>query len=437
MNNDSDLKEILSQAIETIKSEQGDNFDIKNVKVSQMQRLTGLSRKKLRNLKKNDFQMMTHGGKHKRPERSVMHGFEAVVDDMLKNGITNSEVILSRITDLGYTGSLTSIKRYIEAHKDLIPSKRTMVAPQGNRGRRYSTGPGESYQMDWGFVNVNTADGGTYQVSCFALICHHCGMRYIEFFTNARQENLFIGMIHAFEYMGVPTNVLTDNMKSVVNYRDAEGKPVWNKEYEVFMNTVGFKTKLCKPRHPFTKGAVERLVRFVKQNFIVGRTFSNITDLNCESLKWCNQQNERYHQAVDCIPAEIHLNKCMLVASILNMTKEAYKYLCPVRKITFDGFVSYENRRFGVPYWYKSRTCRVERKDFYLHIYDNELNQQIAVHNVTWSRKDSFVADQYNLVQPEEFPTAPVRAILTQKPEQEIPIGFDKFDFGKKVDWDV
>ena len=27
MNNDSDLKEILSQAIETIKSEQGDNFD--------------------------------------------------------------------------------------------------------------------------------------------------------------------------------------------------------------------------------------------------------------------------------------------------------------------------------------------------------------------------------------------------------------------------
>ncbi len=23
-------------------------------------------------------------------------------------------------------------------------------------GRRYSTGPGEAYQMDWGFVNVET-----------------------------------------------------------------------------------------------------------------------------------------------------------------------------------------------------------------------------------------------------------------------------------------
>ncbi|MBQ9004547.1 MAG: hypothetical protein IJ087_22135, partial [Eggerthellaceae bacterium] len=44
---------------------------------------------------------------------------------------------------------------------------------------------------------------------------------------NARQENLFIGMVHAFMLMGVPEFVLTDNMKSVVLHRDAEGKPVW------------------------------------------------------------------------------------------------------------------------------------------------------------------------------------------------------------------
>ena len=33
------------------------------------------------------------------------------------------------------------------------------------------------------------------------------------------------------------------------------------------MKNLGFETKLCKPRHPFTKGKVERLVRFVKDNF--------------------------------------------------------------------------------------------------------------------------------------------------------------------------
>lgn len=50
---------------------------------------------------------------------------------------------------------------------------------------------------------------------------------YIESFPNARQENLFIGIIHAFHHMGVPRFVFTDNMKSVVLHRDLEGYPVW------------------------------------------------------------------------------------------------------------------------------------------------------------------------------------------------------------------
>ena len=111
---------------------------------------------------------------------------------------------------------------FIAAHKDLVLAPREIVSPQGNRGRRYHTGPGENYQMDWGFVKVNTPDGGSYQCACFAMICHHCGERYIEFFPNARQENLFIGMIHAFIYMGIPENVLTDNMKRVVIGRYVE-----------------------------------------------------------------------------------------------------------------------------------------------------------------------------------------------------------------------
>ena len=115
-------------------------------------------------------------------------------------------------------------------------------------------------------------------------------MRYVEFFPNAKQENLFIGMLHAFVYMDVPSYVLTDNMKSVVIRRDIEGRPIWQKDYESFMKTVGFQTKLCKPRHPFTKGKVERLIRFVKDNFLAGRVFGTITELNILALQWCEKQ---------------------------------------------------------------------------------------------------------------------------------------------------
>lgn len=127
---------------------------------------------------------------------------------------------------MGYASGQTQIKIYISEHKDLVPARRQLVDPQGNRGFRYHTGPGEAYQMDWGFITVYDNDGHNYRVACFAMICHHCGKCYVEFFPNAKQENLFIGMLRAFAYMGVPKYILTDNMKSVVLRRDFEGYPV-------------------------------------------------------------------------------------------------------------------------------------------------------------------------------------------------------------------
>ena len=107
-------------------------------------------------------------------------------------------------------------------------------------------------------------------------------------------------MLHGFRYMGVPQYILTDNMKSVVIRRDQEGNPLWQKDYEQFMRTVGFQTKLCKPRHPFTKGKVERLIRFVKENFL---------------------QNTAFHRGLG-IPQDIHRERCGSVATKLDDSPE-------------------------------------------------------------------------------------------------------------------
>jgi transposase len=344
-------------------------------------------------------------------------------------GVTNSSVIYDRLKELGFQGGLTIVKGYISSHKNLVPAKRQIVAPQGNRGRRYQTEPGESYQMDWGFIKAETERGQEYKLACFAMICHCCGHRYVEFFPNARQENLFIGMIHAFLYMGVPDYILTDNMKSVVVRRDDDGHPIWQKDYELFMGNIGFSTKLCKPRHPFTKGSVERLIRFVKANFLAGRVFTELTDLNYEAIRWCNIQNDVYHRAVDCVPAQKHADLCMKRAYVLEETIELSYYLCPERKISFDGFINYEGRRFGVPYWYLQKTCRVKRDGYVLYIYDVSMTRILTTHDVTWSRRDSFCKDQYAASQPEEHPTAPVRVHIQQLEPKDYDPGFSRFNF--------
>ena len=145
------------------------------------------------------------------------------------------------------------------------------------------------------------------------------------------------------------------------------------------MSCVGFKTKLCKPRHPFTKGKVERLIRFVKGNFLAGRRFCNATDLNAQALEWCAAQSGRYRRAVDCVPADEHSAACAPAASVLAMTHELALYLCPADASASTGFVSYEGRRFGVPYWYPGRECRVNRDGEWLHIYSDDLSRELAL----------------------------------------------------------
>lgn len=286
--------------------------------------------------------------------------------------------------------------------------------------------------MDWGFTYVIDYAGNEYQVACFAMICHHCGTRYIEFFPNARQENLFIGMIHAFMYMGIPKYVLTDNMKSVVTRRDLEGHPIWQVDYEAFMKTVGFQTRLCKSRHPFTKGKVERLIRFVKDNFLAGRCFYNVTDLNMEALKWCNRQNNAFQPAIGDIPFKLHNASCALVAYVLDETTAVMPYLFPERKISFDGFVNYEGRRFGVPYSYQSRKARIGRNGYYLYIYSADMKELLVTYDVTWSRKDRYCQNQYLKEQPEEFPTSPVKTRIAQLSEPAEDTAFRKFDFDEE-----
>ena len=428
-NQHNDLTDIITQTLNEIKSEMGDRFSLDKVNLAELERRTGISRARLRRIKENGFIVLPHGLTGRKAAVTVLSGFSGLVDSLLRKGIKNSAVIYDRLRENGYTGSRTSVKRYISSHTDLLPPKRKIIAPQGNRGRRYETRPGECYQMDWGFVAVETSTGATYKIACFAMICHACGKRYVEFFPNAKQENLFIGMLHAFERMGVPQKILTDNMKSVVLCRDTEGHPVWQKDYELFMGNVGFETKLCRPRHPFTKGAVERLVRYVKDNFIAGRIFTEITDLNYQAINWCDRVDSTYHRAVDCVPADKHAALCMKHAAVLENTPELAFYLCPQRRISFDGFVSYEGRRFGVPYWYDGKICRVRRDGYSLEIYSEDMSRLLTTHDVTWGRRDSWCRDQYVSVQPEEEPSMPVRIRIQQMELPEPDDGFSHFNF--------
>ena len=124
----------ILEAIEAMKRETGPAFLLAAINLAELGRRTGVSRSKLRRLKRNGFEFKPHGNKGRTAQKTVLTGYTESLDAMLRSGITNSSVCLERLREAGYSGGVSAIKDYIAAHRDLIPARRQLVVPQGNRG---------------------------------------------------------------------------------------------------------------------------------------------------------------------------------------------------------------------------------------------------------------------------------------------------------------
>ena len=110
--------EIITQAIDAMKAEQGESFSLEKINLAELERRTGVTRARLRKLKRDNFQLKPHGNKGRKAETTVLTGFTSVVDNMLMAGVENSSVIFDQLEDLGYAGGLTARRIYITSHKD-------------------------------------------------------------------------------------------------------------------------------------------------------------------------------------------------------------------------------------------------------------------------------------------------------------------------------
>lgn len=123
------LENIISQALEEMKTEQGNAFSLERINLAELERRTGISRARLRRLKANNFSQKPHGLVGQKQMSTVLSGYSSYLDSLLSQGITNSVVCLNRLQAIGFEGSLSTVKRYIRAHKHLVPAKRQLVVP--------------------------------------------------------------------------------------------------------------------------------------------------------------------------------------------------------------------------------------------------------------------------------------------------------------------
>lgn len=211
-------------------------------------------------------------------------------------------VILREIREQGYKGGISRLRQYLV---ELRGSKE--VPPVV----RFETDPGKQMQVDWGQLR-----GGKQPLHAFVAVLGFSRALFVCITDNMRYETLEACHDLAFDYFqGVPRQVWYDNMKTVVLERDAygDGKHRFHSGFYQYAKTMNFEPKLCRPYRPQTKGKVERMVRYVRDNFY--RPLStmlassglvlDVATANMKVLPWLNDiANQRIHDTLKERPVD-------------------------------------------------------------------------------------------------------------------------------------
>lgn len=191
----------------------------------------------------------------------------------------------------GYAGGYSQLKAYVAGVRPR-PAPEPIV--------RFETGPGEQAQFD--FAEVRCPWGKRYAL---LVVLGYSRVLFVEFVPRQTALTVMLGLERAFaSFGGVPHEILFDQMKSVIvgDHRPTGGRLLENPEFLRFAAHWGFRIRACRPYRAKTKGKVERPIRYVRGNFLYGRTFLGDADLAEQCTRWLAQANQRVHGTTRVTP---------------------------------------------------------------------------------------------------------------------------------------
>jgi transposase len=271
---------------------------------------------------------------------SKLEPYKAKVDELLGDGVWNSQVILREIQALGYEGGSTMLRLYIQPKRVLRPGRATV---------RFETEAGQQLQSDWGEVVVEI--GGVRRKVYF--IVNELGYsRRFHFWCSDSQdaEHTYEGIIRSFEYFGgVTAEVLVDNQKSAVLHASNSGSPRFNERFLDLAGVYGFSPRACRPYRARTKGKDERMVRYVKENFFVRyRAFESWEHLNQLAALWLREEADlRLQGTVKEVVAERFGREKPHLKPLPNIRYDTSYF--EYRQVAWDGYIEVRGNRYSVP----------------------------------------------------------------------------------------
>jgi transposase len=206
-----------------------------------------------------------------------------------------TQELLRRAIEQGYTGHKSAFYALVASHR---PTRATPVV-------RFEGLPGEFSQHDFGHVDVRFVDGRKQRVHFFASRLKYSRFVAVSLVPNEQVETLVRTLVrHFVSFGGVPLLAVFDRPRTIVT-KSGRGREVeqFNTTFAQVMLELGVGAEMCAPRSGNQKGAVEHVVKWVKNSFFKWRKFVDEEDLRAKLAEWVDEVNQRTpNRATKSIP---------------------------------------------------------------------------------------------------------------------------------------
>lgn len=207
--------------------------------------------------------------------------------------------------------------------------------------------PGAEMQHDTTVYQVKLAGKQTKLIASLIYL-RYSKRRYLKFYRTFNRFAMKCFLHEALMYWGCSAKECIIDNTNLARLRGAGSRAIIVPEMSAFSRRYGFQFVCHAINHPNRKAGNERSFWTVETNFLRGRTFDSLEDLNQQARHWATERMEQRAQTkTRLIPAKAFEHECMYLNQLPQHLVAPYQ--SHQRGTDQYGYVSFQANYYWVP----------------------------------------------------------------------------------------
>ena len=238
-------------------------------------------------------------------------------------------------------------------------------------------------QVDMGEKAMRDFYGKRIKVYIFAMVLSHSRKKFAFFQDHKFNGQEFVSAHDlAFRYFGGRTTEVVYDQDRVMAVSENAGDLILTDVFAAYSRYAGFSVRLCRGYDPQSKGKIEAVIKYVKNNFLTCREYPGISRLNSDGLSWLERTaNEKKHETTKMVPNRVFLEESGHLRPVPTLSEPVPPQIAIIRP---TNVIHYRQNRYSVPTgtYVPGRRARIEADEEKgtVAFYDSVSGELLAVH---------------------------------------------------------